>query len=42
MPEKTDKEFQKIDRIVAQEDIEQLFLLRDNAVFAIALHQILV
>ena len=42
MTERTENEFQKIDRIVEQEDREQLFLLRDNAVFAIALHQILV
>ena len=42
MTERTENEFQKIDRIVEQEDIAQLFLLRDNAVFAIALHQILV
>ena len=42
MPEKTENEFQKINRIVEQEDIARLFLLRDNAVFAVALHQILV
>ena len=42
MTEKIRDEIQKRDKIVNDEDIESLILLKDNSDFSIALHQILV